>query len=215
VRSQRNGAILHLRDVARTELGAQGLRNGSRSGRLPATAILVYQLPGSNALDVSTGVQKKLDEMAKDFPPGLKYQVTLDTTKFVSESIAEVLITLVEAMVLVLIVVYVFLGNWRATLIPMLAVPVSLVGTFAAFVVLGFSINLLTLFAMILAIGLVIDDAIVVVEAVERHIGGSGAGGSHQKSNGRRLGRGNRDCCRFGFGLYSGSVSRRYYRPAL
>ena len=108
--------------------------------------------------------------MSKSFPSGLKYDVTLDTTTFVSASIQEVLITLCEAMALVVVVVFIFLGNWRATLIPVLAVPVSLIGTFAFFVVLHFSINLLTLFAMILAIGLVIDDAIVVVEAVERRI---------------------------------------------
>jgi len=170
VRSQPNGAVLHMKDVARIELGGQDYSSSARLNGLPSSAILVYQLPGSNALSVSKGVRKRLMEMAAKFPPGMRYDVTLDTTGFVSASIKEVIITLSEAMLLVLIVVFVFLGNWRATFIPMLAVPVSLTGTFGFFVLLGFSINLLTLFAMILAIGLVIDDAIVVVEAVERHI---------------------------------------------
>jgi len=170
VRSQSNGAIVHLKDVARTELGAQDYQTSAKLNGSPVAAMLVYQLPGSNALDVAKEVRVKMDELQKTFPPGLKYQITLNTTNFVTASIHEVLITLAEAMVLVMLVVFVFLGNWRATLIPLLAVPVSLIGTFAMFVVLGFSINLLTLFAMILAIGLVVDDAIVVVEAVEHHI---------------------------------------------
>jgi hydrophobe/amphiphile efflux-1 (HAE1) family protein len=170
VRSQANGAVLHLKDVARTELGAQDYSTSATVSGRPSSDLLVYQLPGSNALDVSKAVRKKLAEMSKSFPAGLQYDVTLDTTNFVSASIKEVLITLCEAMALVIVVVFVFLGNWRATLIPVLAVPVSLIGTFAFFVILSFSINLLTLFAMILAIGLVIDDAIVVVEAVERRI---------------------------------------------
>jgi HAE1 family hydrophobic/amphiphilic exporter-1/multidrug efflux pump len=170
VRSQADGAILHLKDVARTELGAQSYTTSATVNGLPSSALLIYQLPGSNALDVAKEVRKTLAAMAKTFPPGLTYDVTLDTTSFVTASIKEVLITLCEAMALVIVVVFVFLGNWRATLIPVLAVPVSLIGTFGFFVILHFSINLLTLFAMILAIGLVIDDAIVVVEAVESHI---------------------------------------------
>jgi HAE1 family hydrophobic/amphiphilic exporter-1/multidrug efflux pump len=170
VRSQANGAIVHLKDVARTELGAQDYQTSAKLNGSPVAALLVYQLPGSNALDVAKEVRVKMDELQKTFPPGLKYAITLNTTDFVTASIHEVLVTLAEAMVLVILVVFVFLGNWRPTLIPLLAVPVSLIGTFAMFVVLGFSINLLTLFAMILAIGLVVDDAIVVVEAVEHHI---------------------------------------------
>jgi HAE1 family hydrophobic/amphiphilic exporter-1/multidrug efflux pump len=170
VRSQADGAVLHLKDVARTELGSQDYSTSFTLNGRPASGLLIYQLPGSNALDVAKLVRQKLEDMSKLFPAGLRYDVTLDTTTFVSASIREVLITLCEAMGLVVIVVFIFLGNWRATLIPVLAVPVSLIGTFAFFVVLHFSINLLTLFAMILAIGLVIDDAIVVVEAVERRI---------------------------------------------
>jgi HAE1 family hydrophobic/amphiphilic exporter-1/multidrug efflux pump len=170
VRSQANGAVLHLKDVARTELGSHDYSTSATLNGRPSSDLLIYQLPGSNALDVAKLVRQKLADMSKAFPSGLSYEVTLDTTSFVSASIREVLITLCEAMGLVVVVVFIFLGNWRATLIPVFAVPVSLIGTFAFFVVLHFSIDLLTLFAMILAIGLVIDDAIVVVEAVERRI---------------------------------------------
>src|SRR5712691_8050304 len=170
VRTLPDGAVLRIKDVARTELGAQDYTSSGRLDGGPAVMILTYQLPGSNALDVAKGVRAKMAELAQNFPPGIEYGVRLDTTLFVTASVEEVLYTLLEAMLLVLLVVFVSLGNVRATIIPMLAVPVSLVGTFAAFVALGFSINLLTLFAMVLAIGIVVDDAIVVVEAAEHHI---------------------------------------------
>jgi HAE1 family hydrophobic/amphiphilic exporter-1/multidrug efflux pump len=170
VRTRPDGSILRIRDVARTDLGAQDYQSSATYNGTPAASILIYQLPDANALDVAKAVKAKMADLSKAFPPGLHYAIALDTTQFVIASIEDVVKTLVEAMVLVAIVVFVFLGNFRATFIPMLAVPVSLVGTFGAFVALGFSINLLTLFAMILAIGLVVDDAIVVVEAVEHHI---------------------------------------------
>lgn len=170
IKSHHNGEVLHLRDVARTELGAQDYQSVARLNGEPSATMLVFQLPGANALDVAAVVEKKMKELSKSFPPGVDYRVSVDTTRFVRASVEEVLVTLGEAMLLVILVVYIFLGNWRATLIPILAVPVSLVGTFAAFKALGFSINLLTLFALILAIGIVVDDAIVVVEAAERHI---------------------------------------------
>ncbi|HEV8439594.1 MAG TPA: multidrug efflux RND transporter permease subunit [Methylomirabilota bacterium] len=170
VRTLPDGGVLRIRDVAKTELGAQDYTSTGLLDGGPAVMILIYQLPGSNALDVAKGVRAKMAELAQNFPPGIEYGVRLDTTLFVTASVEEVLYTLLEAMLLVLLVVFVFLGNVRATIIPMLAVPVSLVGTFAAFVALGFSINLLTLFAMVLAIGIVVDDAIVVVEAAEHHI---------------------------------------------
>ncbi|MDR3763997.1 MAG: multidrug efflux RND transporter permease subunit [Acidobacteriota bacterium] len=170
VRAGANGAAILMKDVATTEMGAQDYSVSIASNGRPSTAFGVMQLPGANALSVSRGVQKKLEELSKDFPNDLKYSVTVDTTNFVTESIKEVGFTLGLAVLLVVFVVFLFLGSGRATLIPMLAVPVSLIGTFASFVVLGFSINLLTLFAMILAIGLVVDDAIVVVEAAEHHI---------------------------------------------
>ncbi len=136
----------------------------------PACGIAVFQAPGSNALDVAAGVREVMTELRSRFPEDVDYRYTLDTTAPVSEGIKEITKTLVEAMVLVILVVFLFLQNWRATLIPMLAVPVSLIGTFAVFPLLGFSINTLSLFGLVLAIGLVVDDAIVVVEAVEQHI---------------------------------------------
>src|SRR5215468_11468101 len=136
----------------------------------PSAIIAVFQSPGSNALAVADGLKKTMAELKGRFPQDLDYAVVLDTTLPVTEGIHEIVVTLVEAMILVIIVVFIFLQNWRATLIPMIAVPVSLIGTFAVFPLLGFSINTLSLFAFVLAIGLVVDDAIVVVEAVEHHI---------------------------------------------
>src|SRR5262249_36092547 len=136
----------------------------------PSAIIAVFQAPGSNALAVADGVKKMMAELKGRFPSDLDYAYTLDTTLPVSEGIKEIVTTLVEAMILVILVVFLFLQNWRATLIPLIAVPVSLIGTFAVFPLLGFSINTLSLFAFVLAIGLVVDDAIVVVEAVEHHI---------------------------------------------
>jgi HAE1 family hydrophobic/amphiphilic exporter-1 len=170
VRSNPDGSVIHLRDVARIQLGALNYQQIGRANGEPGCAIAVSQAPGSNALEVAAGVQKVMAELRGRFPSDLEYSYTLDTTRAVSEGIREILITLAEAMVLVVFVVYLFLQNWRATLIPAVAVPVSLIGTFAAFPALGFSVNTLSLFGLVLAIGLVVDDAIVVVEAVEHHI---------------------------------------------
>jgi len=163
-------AIVRLRDVGRAEIGQQQYMLRSALNGKPATIIAVYQQPGSNALQVANDVRKTLDEMAKTFPAGVAYTVSLDTTEFVSASIEEVVHTLVEAVILVVLVVFIFLQNIRATVIPVLAVFVSIIGTFAGLLALGFSINLLTLFALVLAIGIVVDDAIVVVENVERNM---------------------------------------------
>ena len=167
-----NGSVIRLQDVARTELGAQdyttyGLRNNH-----PAAIILLLQSPGSNALLASQGLRQVMAGVAKTFPPGLTYDVAFDSTEFITAALNDVTRTLGLSFMLVLLVVFVFLGNARASLIPMAAVPVALIGTFAAFNALGFTINILTMFAMVLAIGLVVDDAIVVVEAVERQIEG-------------------------------------------
>ena len=166
----KDGTVVRARDVGRTELGGKDYTSFGRINGSPAALIGIFQLPTANALDTANAAKARMDELAKSLPPGMKVAVSFDTTKFVTASIEEVMHTLAEAFVLVVIVVFVFLGNWRATLIPMLAVPVSLIGTFAIFGPLGFSINTLTLFALVLAIGLVVDDAIVVVEAVEHHI---------------------------------------------
>ena len=170
VRSTPDGSVVRLKDVSRIELGAQNYQQRARFGGKPAAIVAVFQAPGSNALAVADGVKKTMEEMKQRFPSDLDYAIGLDTTRSVTEGIHEIVETLVIAIVLVLLVVFIFLQNWRATLIPMIAVPVSLIGTFAAFPLLGFSINTLSLFALVLAIGLVVDDAIVVVEAVEHHI---------------------------------------------
>ncbi len=165
-----NGSFIRLRDVGRAQLAAQSYTLFSSFNGSPAANILIYQAPTANAIQTANEVRATLAQLAKSFPPGLAYNVTLDTTDFVHASIADVLITLLEAFALVSLVVFVFLGSLRATIIPLLAVPVALIGTFAAFVPLGFSINTLSLFGIVLAIGIVIDDAIVVVEATELHI---------------------------------------------
>ena len=170
VRASQDGSMVRVRDVGRVELGAQNYYYRSRMNGKPAAAIAIYQLPGANAIDAVKGARKTMEELKQRFPPGLDYEVALDTTLAVTEGIDEIIHTLVEALVLVIIVVFLFLQGWRATLIPLLAVPVSLVGTFLLFPLFGFSINTLSLFGLVLAIGLVVDDAIVVVEAVEHHI---------------------------------------------
>ena len=165
-----DGSILRMRDVSRVELSGKTYTSFGRKDGIPSTLIIVYQLPGGNAIETVKNLRTLLTDTAKNFPPGLEYRISLDTTEFVEVAIHEVFLALRDAIVLVLIVVFIFLGNFRATFIPMLAVPVSLVGTFAAFVALGFSINTLTMLAVVLAVGIVVDDAIVVVEAVEHHI---------------------------------------------
>ena len=170
VRAQADGSIVRLRDVARVQLGAQAYNLQGRLDGKPAAVVAIYQLPGSNAIAAAKGAKALMAEAKKRFPPGLDYAIALDTTLPVTEGMVEIEHTLIEALVLVILVVYLFLQGWRATLIPLLAVPVSLIGTFALFPLLGFSINTLSLFGLVLAIGLVVDDAIVVVEAVEHHI---------------------------------------------
>jgi multidrug efflux pump len=170
VRANVDGSVVRLKDIARIELGALNYQQRSRANGQPGAIIAVFQTPGSNALAVANKVKKALTELKERFPADLDYVVSLDTTLPVTEGIREIVETLLQAMALVILVVFLFLQNWRATLIPMVAVPVSLIGTFAVFPLLGFSINTLSLFAFVLAIGLVVDDAIVVVEAVEHHI---------------------------------------------
>ena len=168
IRSLADGSVVRVRDVARVELGADDYQFESRLDGKPAVAMGVYLRPGANALELAKALRTKMDALAKGFPPEIRWQVSYDTTKFVNASIELVLHTFVEAFVLVLVVVYLFLGSLRATIIPLIAIPVSIVGTLAGLLVAGFSINMLTLFGMVLAIGIVVDDAIVVVEAVEK-----------------------------------------------
>jgi HAE1 family hydrophobic/amphiphilic exporter-1/multidrug efflux pump len=168
IRSTGAGGVLRLKDVARVELGAADYDANTKLLGKPVALVATYLQSGANALAVADSVRKKMQELEKKFPLGIEYVIPFDTTKFVTASINEVMKTLAEAMVLVAIVVFMFLQNWRATLIPLIAVPVSLIGTFAGLWVFGFSINTLTLFAMVLSIGIVVDDAIVVLENVER-----------------------------------------------
>ena len=168
IRSTGAGGVLRLKDVARVELGAADYDANTKLLGKPVALVATYLQSGANALAVADSVRKKMQELEKKFPPGIEYVIPFDTTKFVTASINEVMKTLAEAMVLVAIVVFLFLQNWRATLIPLIAVPVSLIGTFAGLWAFGFSINTLTLFAMVLSIGIVVDDAIVVLENVER-----------------------------------------------
>src|SRR6267378_185055 len=170
VREAPDGGIVRVKDVARVELGEKDYSIVSRLNGQPAAIIAVYQLPGSNAVQTAAGVRKLMAEMKQRFPQDMDYAISLDQTAAVTEGMKEIIVTLLIAIVLVLLVVYLFLQDWRATLIPMLAVPVSLVGTFILFPLFGFSINTLSMFGMVLAIGLVVDDAIVVVEGVQRHI---------------------------------------------
>src|ERR1700675_3254729 len=170
VREAPDGGTVRVKDVARVELGAQDYSIISRLNGMPAIVIPVYQLPGSNAVQTAAGVRKLMAEMKQRFPQDTDYAISLDQTTAVTEGMKEIVVTLSIAIVLVILVVYLFLQDWRATLIPLLAVPVSLVGTFVFFPLFGFSINTLSMFGLVLAIGLVVDDAIVVVEGVQRHI---------------------------------------------
>ncbi|MES2793239.1 MAG: multidrug efflux RND transporter permease subunit [Planctomycetota bacterium] len=170
IKSDNNGRITRLRDVARTELGALGYDQVCTLDGQPSVALSVYQLPGSNALRTAQQVRAKMEELKSRFPTGVDYSIVYDTTPFIEESVNEVFNALRDAVLLVAVVVLVFLQGWRAAVIPLVAVPVAIVGTFATMAAFGFSLNTLTLFGLVLAIGIVVDDAIVVVEAVEHHI---------------------------------------------
>ncbi|MGV1794401.1 efflux RND transporter permease subunit [Rhizobium sp. A37_96] len=170
VKSTSAGRLVKLEDVARVELGAQDYVTNSYLNNQPAVALGIFARPGTNALETAAQIRQIMTDVSKDFPPGLEYRVVYDTTAFVSESITEVYHTIGEAAVLVAIVVLVFLQSWRTAIIPIVAIPVSLVGTFAFLAAFGMSLNMLTLFGLVLAIGIVVDDAIVVVENVERNL---------------------------------------------
>jgi HAE1 family hydrophobic/amphiphilic exporter-1 len=170
LRANSDGSVVRLNDVARIEMGSQVYTFRGRLNGKPAANLGIYQLPGTNAIETANGVRRVMEQAKGQFPAGLDYVVGLDTTRAITEGIHEIVKTLLIALALVIVVVFIFLQGWRPTLIPTIAVPVSLVGTFAFFPLLGFSINTLSLFGLVLAIGLVVDDAIVVVECVERHI---------------------------------------------
>ena len=160
--------VVRVRDVAEIEMGARNYDQIARADGMPTTGLAIFQLPGSNALDVSEAIKKRMEELKRDFPKGLEYGIAYDTTPFISQSINDVFVSLLEAILLVAVVVLMFLQDWKAMILPMIDVPVSLVGTFAVMALLGFSLNNLTLFGLVLAIGIVVDDAIVVLENIER-----------------------------------------------
>ncbi|HEY2825901.1 MAG TPA: efflux RND transporter permease subunit, partial [Gemmatimonadales bacterium] len=186
IRANADGSTIRLSDVGRAVLGSQNYDFAGRLNGSPTAFTLLYSRPGSNALAAKAALAKRMDELQKSFPPGITYSIPFDTTPFVTESIQEVVKTLAEAMFLVALVVFLFLQSWRATLIPMLAVPVSVVGTFLGLQIIGFSINVLTLFALVLAIGIVVDDAIVVIENVERIMATEGLDARHAADRGIR-----------------------------
>ena len=213
LRANPDGSILHLSDVARIELGDQAYGISGRYNQAPAGVMAIYQLPGSNAVETAAAVNKRIKELSATFPPSITYSVPLDTTKAVTAGIREIVYTLLEALGLVVIVVFIFLQGWRATLIPLLAVPVSLIGTFIIFPALGFSINTLSLFGLVLAIGLVVDDAIIVVEAVEHHIDeGMDPKSATEKSDGRSGRPGGCHCPHSCGGLHSYCGDSRNHR---
>ena len=170
LKNDNDGRLVRLRDVARIELGAQSYDQSCTLDQQPSVALSIYQRPGSNALETAALVRAKMKELKQRFPEGLDYAIVYDTTPFITESVNEVFNTLRDAIILVAVVVLLFLQNWRSAVIPLIAVPVAIIGTFAIMAALGFSLNNLTLFGLVLAIGIVVDDAIVVVEAVEHHI---------------------------------------------
>ncbi|MHC5653571.1 efflux RND transporter permease subunit [Stappia sp. ICDLI1TA098] len=174
LRTGADGALVRVGDVARVDLGSQFYSANGRFDGRPSTVLAVYQAPGANALDVADGVRAKLDELSKSFPDDLSYAIPFDTTEFVQRSLDDVVMTLAITFALVVAVVFIFLGNWRATIIPTIAIPVSLIGTFAVLLAAGMSLNTISLFALVLAIGIVVDDAIIVVENVERIINDEG-----------------------------------------
>ncbi|AFM23067.1 efflux RND transporter permease subunit [Desulfomonile tiedjei] len=176
VKTGQDGSVVRIRDLGTVDLGAKSYDTRSYYNGKPAVTLIVYQTPGSNALEVADEVHSLMDSLKKDFPKGVDYQIVYESSAFVRASIREVVITLLEAFVLVFIVVFIFLQDWRATLVPATTVPVSIVGTFAVLYAFGFSINMLTLFGLVLAIGIVVDDAIVVVENVDRNMREHGLG---------------------------------------
>ncbi|HLW77093.1 MAG TPA: efflux RND transporter permease subunit, partial [Bryobacteraceae bacterium] len=170
VRAEPDGSLLRVRDIGRVELGAQDYKTFSRLNGKPSALMIVYLAPGANAVETMARVSAFMDDAQKSFPPGVTYKFSYDSTRFVRVAIEDVVMTLFAAIGLVIVVVFVFLQNWRATLIPLMAVPVSILGTFALFPILGFNINMTSMFGLVLAIGIVVDDAIVVVEAVQHNI---------------------------------------------
>ncbi len=218
LRANPDGSLLRVKDVARVELGAANMDSESRLNGNPAVSIGVYLAPGANAVQTSQRVQQALDTLSKRFPPGLHAAIFYDSSTFVSDTIHEVIKTLAEAFALVVIVVFLFLGNLRATIIPTVAVPVSLIGTFAVLLAFGFSANTISLLALVLAIGIVVDDAIVVVENVERVMEeepDSDAGAGHQEGHESDHRADRRDLARAAVGVRADRLHTRHFGHAV
>ena len=212
-----NGGLVLLRDVGKAELGAEDYSLNLRFDGRDAVGLGVFQQPNANALQLEAAVRATLSRLAVNFPPSMKYEIAFNPTTAVRESIREVVKTLLEAIVLVIVVIFLFLQDWRATVIPAVTIPVSLIGTFAFIKAFGFSINTLTLFGIVLATGLVVDDAIVVVENIARNLGET-RGDAHaaaQPGDGRGGGRGDRHLAGADRGVRAGRVSLRHDRAPL
>ncbi len=216
IKTADGGRVSRVKDVARVELGAKSYNIDSTFNGAPSANIAIYQLPGANALDIAQRVRATMMRLSDNFDPGMEYNIPFDTTRFVKASIEEVYKTLLIAVVLVVLVIFIFLQDWRATIIPCAAIPVSLIGTFAVMAAIGFSINMLTLFGIVLAIGIVVDDAIVVVENTARGIedrdelqgrGGQGDGGDHRAGHRHHAGAAGR--------LRAHRVHGRHHRAAV
>ncbi len=211
-----DGRVVRLKDIARVELGALSYAARGYADRFPAVIVIVDQQPGSNAVAATQGIKDAMAEMAKSFPKGLEYRITYNPTEFIEVSISKLYMTILEATALVVLVVLLFLKTWRATLVPVIAIPVSLIGTFAVMQAFGFSLNMLTLFGLVLAVGIVVDDAIVVVENVERKLKeGADAPGGRARVDGR--GRHGAGCDRAGAAgrVHSDDVHRRHHGGVL
>ena len=216
LKTDADGRLVRLRDVAQIELGAQGYDQTCTLDGKPSVALSIYQLPGSNALETAELVADKMEELKDRFPQGVDYAIVYDTTPFINESINEVFKTLRDAVILVAVVVLLFLQNWRSAIIPLVAVPVAIIGTFAVMAAMGFSLNNLTLFGLVLAIGIVVDDAIVVVEAVEHHIEhGLSPREATDPGDGGGLRPGHRDRPGADGGVRALRVHPRHHRPVL
>ena len=210
------GALVRLKDVARVELAAQDYTTNSYLDRDPAVALAIYQRPGSNALATAKGVIDTMNVVEQRFPPGIKYAIVYNPTQFIQQSVDAVIETIGEAIVLVVLVVILFLQTWRAAIIPIVAIPVSLIGTFFFMAVFGFTLNNLSLFGLVLAIGIVVDDAIVVVENVERNIAaGLVTARRRDEEHGRGRRRPRRDRPRAVRGVRAGRFHHRHRRPVL
>lgn len=215
LRAQPDASLLRIRDIGRVELGAQNYTGFSRLDGRPFGGMVSFLSPGANAVETADKIRAFMEEAKKSFPPGLDYVISYDSTMFVRAAIKDVVVTLLEAIGLVILVVFLFLQDWRATLIPLLTVPVAVIGTFALFPLLGFSVNITSMFGLVLAIGIVVDDAIVVVEAVQRQLDEGYAPRMRPSCHGAGVLTSGCDCVYSCGSVHPGGVHGRDHRPNL